>query len=312
LKQKKITHEEYMRNVTLQGHSRQVAESYYTIGDGDRSAYDVVTRDDSFILPTTDEVISSNSYQAPLVVPSTSPLHIDSTSAPADNSSMLIPPLEPMILPLTSSHLEEDIHSKATVTSPLVVPSTSSLHIDSTSAPAINSSLLNPPLEPSSPAPEATTLLIEEAVRLVRSHSTLMMTEELSNKQPKFTLEDGVAGINARRDQILALSPPRQIGIDHPCFESVTQRVPSSDAEKNWLFHYYSDALGNGDGIVSDHRGNSYRDCLNAIRVNNFARGIFHERHVMSSDRLKTIALPIIKLVKSYDEDNIVPDWLQF
>lgn len=258
-----------MRNITLQGHSRRVAEQYYTIEEGDRSAYEVITGGESSILPPPEEDASIPLLHTPLPIPGPMPIM-------KENSNQLV-----------SSGVPLDTDAMNTTVATAIT----------SAIPRVNTLEVTPTL----------VSLVGQAVGLVRSHSTLMSeTQQTSNKQMKFTLEGGVAGINARRDQIEAMPQPREIGIDHPCFESDTQRVPSSDMEKSWLFHYYSDAFDTD----SSQGGNCYRDCLNAIRANDIARGVFHKRHVMSSDRLKTIALPVLKCVKIYKENDIEPAWL--
>jgi hypothetical protein len=148
--------------------------------------------------------------------------------------------------------------------------------------------------------------IISQAVSMIRAQTTSNRSAEQSpvkKMKLQLTMEDGVASIYARDKEMASMPAPCQMGSNHPCFESNSLRVPASDAEKSWLFHYYlksSPVQG----------GNPYQSCLNAICINNIARALFHERHVRNSDRLKTIALPVIKSVKEYEEFQIVPEWL--
>jgi hypothetical protein len=313
LKEKKITHEEYMRNVTLQGHSRQVAVNYYTIEDGRQSAYDIVTSSSSY--DTTDEV-SMTSLLTPAAAferDTTDEVSMTSLLTPAatfeqdttDEVSMtsLLTPAATFERDTTDEVLtpaaafERDTTEEMSMTSSQAPAA--AFERDTTDEVSMTSSLT----ETVGCTSHAAT--IEQAVSMVRSHAALMLPQSSPTKRSKFTLEGGVAGILARSNQISAMTPRRCLGIDHPGFDSDSKRIAASNTEKSWLFNYFLIASTNGD-----NGGNIYKDCLNAILINNIARGIFHERHVLSSDRLKTITLPVIKSVKEYENNNVVPEWL--
>jgi hypothetical protein len=238
----KISQEQYVRNLMVQGHTQATAASYYNIEDGEQSAYDVVTGQDT------------SSLGSPRLATTTPP-------------SLLISPPAIMLAPELVSN--SPLHTELPTTSQIISPS----------------------------LPE----LITHAVEMLSSPTP--SSEESPKKKKKFTMEDSFASIEARGNLIATMTPLCKMGRDHPDVDSPRKRIKGSNVEKSWLFHYYLEASKSSEGSI-------YSDCLSAIRVNDAARAIFHERHVLNSDRLKTIAIPVIACVKVYEETNVEPEWL--
>ena len=122
------------------------------------------------------------------------------------------------------------------------------------------------------------------------------------------SVAEGVSRIHNRASPIQAMAMGASpLGADHPFANRPSARVPASDAERTWLFNYFRQDTN----IYDVQRGHIFRSCLNAIRVQDSARAVFHERHVHNSDRLKNIALPVIDCVKMHNETGAYPEWYQ-
>jgi len=122
------------------------------------------------------------------------------------------------------------------------------------------------------------------------------------------SVAEGVSRILNRASPIQAMAMGASpLGADHPFANRPSARVPASDAERTWLFNYFRQDTH----IYDVQRGHIFRSCLDAILVQDSARAVFHERHVQSSDRLKTIALHVIDCVKMHNETGAYPEWYQ-
>jgi len=102
-----------------------------------------------------------------------------------------------------------------------------------------------------------------------------------------------VRHIEARADIVREYVDRSPDGALHPHHESTSLRIPVSTAEKRWLFDYFN-AVG-----ADVQSGNYYSECRTCILGDTAARLLFHPRHVSNSDRVKTMAKPIIACVNS-------------
>ena len=261
-----------MRTCTAQGHSREVAYQYYKVTDQSRSAYEVVMGD----TPAAPVPLSAATPTAPVKTPATT----EEETAGAYEVVMGDTPAAPVPL------------SAATPTAPVKTPATAEEKNDELVKMAVKKVL------------ESGAKRREDALQ-----GALVSPSPSSPKKRKFCLEDGVTMITARAGMLQrvasSLSP---FGSEHPEYESPSVRVSSSDEEKTWLFNYYN---RNIDIYQIGGQRNLYKRCLDAIHCQNDARVLFHERHVLNSDRLKTCSLPVIREVKQFREGGMImyPEW---
>jgi len=114
-----------------------------------------------------------------------------------------------------------------------------------------------------------------------------------SSPPPFSYYAEEVRHIEARADTVRECVGRSTDGALHPHYTSSGLRIPVSTSEKRWLFDYFNAV---GADVLS---GNYYSDCRTCILGDTAARLLFHPRHISNSDRVKTMAKPIIECVKN-------------